>query len=76
MHRNDRFVPTSDIAGLLCYERGRKLRRPYNASEWSVMNLSRYLAKNTPPEKRAFLRAAAAVIITYTPGVFVIFLLF
>jgi hypothetical protein len=40
------------------------------------MNLSRYLAKNTPPEKRAFLRAAAAVIIAYTLGVFVIFLLF
>jgi hypothetical protein len=42
----------------------------------SVMNLSRYLAKNTPPEKRAILRAAAAVIIAYTLGVFVIFLLF
>jgi hypothetical protein len=45
-------------------------------AERSVMNLSRYLAKNTPPEKRAFLRAAAAVIIAYTLGVFVIFLLF
>jgi hypothetical protein len=45
-------------------------------AERSVMNLSRYLAKNTPPEKRAILRAAAAVIIAYTLGVFVIFLLF
>jgi hypothetical protein len=40
------------------------------------MNLSRYLAKNTPPDKRALLRAAAAVIIAYTLGVVVIFLLF
>jgi hypothetical protein len=49
--------------------------RAERSAERSVLNLSRYLAKNTPPEKRAFLRAAAAVIIAYTLGVFVIFLL-
>jgi hypothetical protein len=42
----------------------------------SVMNLARYLAKNAPPEKRIVLRATAAVMIAYTPGVFAIFLLF
>ena len=41
-----------------------------------VVKLSRYLAKNTLPEKRAFLRSAAAVIIAYTLGVFVLFLCF
>jgi hypothetical protein len=45
-------------------------------AERSVMNLSRYLTRNAPPEKRAVLRAAAAVMIAYTLGVFVIFLLF
>jgi hypothetical protein len=42
----------------------------------TVVKLARYLAKNTPPEKRAFLRAAAAVMIAYTLGLFVLFLCF
>jgi len=40
------------------------------------MNLSRYLAKNTPPEKRAFLRTAAAVMIAFSLGVLVLFFFF
>jgi hypothetical protein len=35
--------------------------------------LFRYLTSNRAPEKKAFLRAAAAVIIAYTLGVFVLF---
>jgi hypothetical protein len=44
----------------------------------SVVRLFGYLclASDEPPEKKAVLRAAAAVIIAFTVGVFVIFLCF
>ena len=35
-----------------------------------------FLASNEPPEKKAILRAASALIITFILGVFVIFLCF
>ena len=40
------------------------------------MNLFRYLAKNTPPQKRATLRMAALLIIAYSIGACVILLYF
>jgi len=38
--------------------------------------LFRYLTSNRAPERKALLRAAAAVIIAYTLGVFVLFRFF
>jgi hypothetical protein len=41
-----------------------------------VVRLFRYWASDQPPERKAFLRAAAAVMIAFVLGTFIIFLRF
>jgi hypothetical protein len=41
--------------------------------EGAVVMLFRYLTSNRAPETKALLRAAAAIIIAYSLGVFVLF---